>query len=166
MLDAVRKALLDERQRDLDFPRLDREAFAACPSDSIDYAVMEKTARRGRGAARSGWSDVGSWARCWEHRREGRRRQRGARRRATCAMPSGCYVRSREPAGRGVGLEDVVVVETDDARAGRRQRARPGREGVVAQPQGARRAPSTSRTATCTAPGAATTASTPASVSR
>ena len=38
------RAALDKAQRDLDFVRLDAEAFAACPKDSIDYAVMEKTA--------------------------------------------------------------------------------------------------------------------------
>jgi mannose-1-phosphate guanylyltransferase/mannose-6-phosphate isomerase len=48
--------------RDLDFMRLDRAAFESCRSDSIDYAVMEKTDRAAVVPLKAGWSDVGSWA--------------------------------------------------------------------------------------------------------
>jgi len=47
---------------DLDFLRIDAEAFAACRSDSIDYAVMEKTREAVVVPLAAGWSDVGSWS--------------------------------------------------------------------------------------------------------
>ena len=52
--------------RDLDFLRLHEESFNACPSDSIDYAVMEHTERAVVVPADIGWSDVGSWSALWE----------------------------------------------------------------------------------------------------
>src|SRR5262249_21819841 len=52
--------------RDMDFLRLDAAAFAACPAESVDYAVMEKTARGIVVPADIGWSDVGSWSSLWE----------------------------------------------------------------------------------------------------
>lgn len=56
---------------DKDFLRVDKQAFAACPSDSIDYAVMEKVAVREDAPAaviplNAGWSDVGAWAELWQ----------------------------------------------------------------------------------------------------
>ena len=65
ILSASRKAW-QGRVSDLDFIRLDGEAFAACPSESIDYAVMEKTAQAMVIPLDAGWSDVGSWAALWE----------------------------------------------------------------------------------------------------
>ncbi len=52
--------------RDLDFVRLDREAFEQCPSDSIDYAVMEHTQKGVVIPIDAGWNDVGSWSALWE----------------------------------------------------------------------------------------------------
>lgn len=51
---------------DLDFVRVDKAAFLACPSDSIDYAVMEKTADAVVVPMAAGWSDVGSWSSLWD----------------------------------------------------------------------------------------------------
>ena len=51
---------------DLDFLRLDPEAFGACPSDSIDYAVMEKTESGAMVALDAGWNDLGSWEALWD----------------------------------------------------------------------------------------------------
>ena len=56
----IQNALAAGRE-DLDFFRLDRDAFAACPADSIDYAVMEKTALGAMLPLDAGWNDVGSW---------------------------------------------------------------------------------------------------------
>ncbi|MEK6805713.1 MAG: mannose-1-phosphate guanylyltransferase/mannose-6-phosphate isomerase [Pseudomonadota bacterium] len=53
---------VDAAKRDLDFIRLDAEAFAHCRSDSIDYAVMEKTAKAALVPLDAGWDDVGSWS--------------------------------------------------------------------------------------------------------
>lgn len=51
---------------DLDFLRLDPKAFGACPSDSIDYAVMEKTESGAMVALDAGWNDLGSWEALWD----------------------------------------------------------------------------------------------------
>lgn len=102
------------RSADLDFTRLDAEAFAACPADSIDYAVMEKTSLAAVIPLDAGWSDVGSWAALWAV---------GAPDAAgnvsdgdvigiDCGN-SYLYAGSRLVAG--VGLQDMVVVETADA---------------------------------------------------
>src|SRR5262249_20661119 len=60
MLTACRQALFAARCDD-DFVRLDKAAFADCPADSIDYAVMEHTARAAVVPVTMGWSDLGSW---------------------------------------------------------------------------------------------------------
>lgn len=51
---------------DLDFFRLDQEVFSRCPSDSIDYAVMEKTADSVMVAFAGEWNDLGSWEALWQ----------------------------------------------------------------------------------------------------
>ena len=59
------EAALEKGVSDLDFKRLDGEAFAAAPSISIDYAVMEKTHLGAVVPLDAGWSDVGSWSALW-----------------------------------------------------------------------------------------------------
>ena len=61
MLAACQTAVAASRH-DLDFTRLPLDEFAACPSDSIDYAVMEKTKLAVVVPLDAGWSDVGSWS--------------------------------------------------------------------------------------------------------
>ncbi len=113
MLTACREAWAG-RVADLDFTRLDVEAFAACPADSIDYAVMEKTERAVVIPLAAGWSDVGSWAALWE---VGESDEQGN-------VTSGdvidvncndSYIYSGSRLVAGIGLQDVVVVETADA---------------------------------------------------
>jgi mannose-1-phosphate guanylyltransferase/mannose-6-phosphate isomerase len=60
------EAALEAGREDLDFFRLDPAAFEACPSDSIDYAVMEKTTRGAMLPLDAGWSDLGSWEALWD----------------------------------------------------------------------------------------------------
>src|SRR3546814_4447073 len=64
MLAACQEAVAAARH-DVDFVRLGTEAFADCPADSIDYAVMEKTDRAAVLPINVGWNDVGSWAALW-----------------------------------------------------------------------------------------------------
>lgn len=65
MVSACRDALTGART-DLDFLRLSAEAFAACPSESIDVAIMEQTAKAAVVPTEIGWSDVGAWQALWE----------------------------------------------------------------------------------------------------
>ncbi len=112
ILAATRKAC-DAARRDGDFIRLDRDAFAACPADSIDYAVMEKTDAAMVLPVDIGWSDLGSWAALWDVAK------RDADGNATLgdviAIDSrNSYVHARRLVAL-VGVDDLVVVETDDA---------------------------------------------------
>ena len=113
MLDAATRAY-SKSVRDLDFLRLDREAFAACPSDSIDYAVMEKTADAVVVQSDPGWSDVGTWSALW-----GISPKDAAGNVAVGDVylrdSGGCYVRSEKRHVSAIGLKDVVIFETEDA---------------------------------------------------
>lgn len=99
---------------DKDFSRLSAQSFAACPSDSIDYAVMEKTADAVVIPLDAGWSDVGSWSALWEI---------GARDAAGNVLKGDvllngvkdCFISAESRLVAAVGLEDHVVVETADA---------------------------------------------------
>ena len=99
---------------DLDFIRLGEEAFAACPSISLDYAVAERTSRAAVVPADIGWSDVGSWGALWEL---GRKDAAGnvAVGDVLLEAARNCYVRSDGMVAAVVGLEDAVVVVTEDA---------------------------------------------------
>ncbi|UYB51720.1 mannose-1-phosphate guanylyltransferase/mannose-6-phosphate isomerase [Xanthomonas sp. AM6] len=100
-------------KRDADFIRLDKDAFAASPSDSIDYAVMEKTADAVVVPLDAGWSDVGSWSALLEVSPQDARgnAHHGDVIEIDC---SNTYAYGSRLIAM-VGLENVVVVETDDA---------------------------------------------------
>ena len=94
--------------------RLDEKAFLASPSESIDYAVMEKTDDAVVVEADIGWSDIGSWTALWQ-----------------AGDPDGsgnvtvgdthtddvhnCYVRAEHRLVAAVGVKDLIIVETSDA---------------------------------------------------
>jgi mannose-1-phosphate guanylyltransferase/mannose-6-phosphate isomerase len=100
--------------RDLDFTRLPREQFAACPSDSIDYAVMEKTDAAAVIPLEAGWSDVGSWASLQDALPTDP--QRNVTRGDVVAVDTeNCLLYSSSRLVAAVGLADHVVVETKDA---------------------------------------------------
>lgn len=63
---AACRSSYDNASRDLDFLRLDQSSFEVCPSDSIDYAIMEKTDRAAVVPSSFGWSDIGSWSALWD----------------------------------------------------------------------------------------------------
>jgi mannose-1-phosphate guanylyltransferase/mannose-6-phosphate isomerase len=108
------KAAWERAAGDLDFRRLDEQAFAACPSDSIDYAVMEKTRHAAVIPADIGWSDVGSWSTLWEV--SGKDADGNATRGdVNLTGARNCYVRAESRMVSVIGVEDLVVVETDDA---------------------------------------------------
>lgn len=124
MVEACRQAI-EKAGEDMDFCRLDAEAFKACPSDSIDYAVMEKLGGSSNGDSSAnaevavvpldaGWSDLGAWSAIWEVGE-------------ACAdgnvskgdvLSHNCknsLLHSEHRLVAGIGLENVVVVETADA---------------------------------------------------
>src|SRR5665213_1744259 len=113
MLTACRAALAAAR-RDDDFTRLDKAAFAACPSDSIDYAVMEHTERAAMVPVAMGWSDLGSWDALWEL--ADKDSDGNALVGNVIAEDSkNSYLRSESGLMAALGVEDLVVVATQDA---------------------------------------------------
>ncbi|EJE9249212.1 mannose-1-phosphate guanylyltransferase/mannose-6-phosphate isomerase, partial [Salmonella enterica] len=99
---------------DLDFIRVDEEAFLACPEESIDYAVMERTADAVVMPMDAGWSDVGSWSSLWEisaHTPEGNVHHGDVISHKT----ENSYVYAESGLVTTVGVKDLVVVQTKDA---------------------------------------------------
>lgn len=113
MLAQCREALA-KGGKDLDFFRLDNAAFAGAKAISIDYAVMERTEKACIVPVEMGWSDIGSWEALWAtatrdgagNATKGDVLQHGTR---------NSYLRSEGPLVAAVGIEDVVVVATQDA---------------------------------------------------
>ena len=110
---ACRRALA-ETSRDADFVRIGEAAFTACPSDSIDYAVMEHTARAAVVPIQIGWSDIGSWDALWElgDKDEDGNSLTGD---VVAEASRNCYLRSEAGLVAALGVEDLVVVATADA---------------------------------------------------
>ena len=114
VLTACREALAKGRS-DLDFFRLDEEAFAASPNISIDYAVMERTEAAAVVPCSIGWTDVGAWSALWDI--GGKDTDGNVCHGDAIAWNSrNCYVRSEDGALVALlGMEDTVVVATEDA---------------------------------------------------
>ena len=113
MLSACQQALTAGRA-DLDFLWLSRSAFTACPKDSIDYAVMEKTDHAVVMPLAVGWNDVGSWSALWD---VGERDADGniSRGDVISVDTRDSYVDATSRLVATVGVEHLVVVETSDA---------------------------------------------------
>lgn len=113
ILEACQKALAGAKE-DLDFVRVDAKAFQACASESIDYAVMEKTDRAAVVPLAAGWSDVGAFGALWDvlpkdahgnvHRGD-----------VVAHESAGNLVMAENALVATVGLHDTVVVQTKDA---------------------------------------------------
>ena len=112
---AAARAAWKNRKSDLDFCRLDAAAFESCPSESIDYAVMEKTDAAAVIPVDIGWSDVGSWSSLWQTA-EGRDEQGNIVRGDVLLEAVGnSYVRAESRMIAAIGVDDLVIVETADA---------------------------------------------------
>lgn len=100
--------------RDLDFIRVDKENFIKCPSESIDYAIMEETNNAVVIPLDAGWNDVGAWSSLWEIKAKdeyenvirGDVLMEGSKR---------CYINSPERLIAAVGIEDLIIIDTKDA---------------------------------------------------
>lgn len=107
-------AAVEKGVADGPFFRLDKESMAASPSDSIDYALMEKTAKGAMVVADLGWSDIGSWQALWDVLPKD---DRGNVSQGDVLLEDtkNCLVRSEDMLVATVGLENTLVVETSDA---------------------------------------------------
>lgn len=110
---AVKTAVLKGAQ-DLDFCRLEINAFTASPSDSIDYAVMEKTDKAVVLPLDAHWNDVGAWSALWEVKK---RDDNGNVLQGDILHHdlSNSYIHAEERMVAVIGMDNCVVVETADA---------------------------------------------------
>ncbi|MDE9534058.1 mannose-1-phosphate guanylyltransferase/mannose-6-phosphate isomerase [Xenorhabdus bovienii] len=99
---------------DLDFVRVNKSAFLACPSESIDYAVMEQTADAVVVPMSAGWSDVGSWSSLWDISEKDNNSNvfRGD---VLQYNSNSNFVYAENSLVSLVGVENLVVVQTKDA---------------------------------------------------
>lgn len=113
IISAAREAL-ENATVDLDFIRLDEEAFKKAPKTSIDYAVMERTERAGVLPVSFSWSDIGSWGALWDAspRDEAGNALRGN---VEAMEVRNSLIHSDDILTAVVGLEDIVVVAKPDA---------------------------------------------------
>ncbi|HCM0789712.1 TPA: mannose-1-phosphate guanylyltransferase/mannose-6-phosphate isomerase [Vibrio parahaemolyticus] len=113
ILNAVKSAY-SGAHNDLDFIRLNENAFKKCLDESIDYAVMEKTSDAVVCPLDAGWSDVGSWSSLWEvsAQDECMNVVRGD---VLIENSARCYINSTNRLVATVGVEDLVIVDTKDA---------------------------------------------------
>ncbi|NNJ93095.1 MAG: mannose-1-phosphate guanylyltransferase/mannose-6-phosphate isomerase [Gammaproteobacteria bacterium] len=111
---SVCKNASEKGLKDLDFCRIDSRAFEQCPSDSIDYAVMEKTDHAVVIPLDAGWNDVGSWSSLWEvsDKDEQGNRLHGD---VMTVDTQNSLLHSESRLVASIGLDDIVVIETDDA---------------------------------------------------
>ncbi len=100
--------------RDLDFLRLDAEAFVDCPSDSVDYAIMEKTDSAVVVPLDAGWSDLGSWGSLLELGPRDKNKNVVLGDVMTQDVKN-CYLRSEGRLMTAVGVKDLIVVDSPDA---------------------------------------------------
>ncbi|WP_044874953.1 mannose-1-phosphate guanylyltransferase/mannose-6-phosphate isomerase [Pseudomonas sp. LFM046] len=113
ILAACRLALAGGAQ-DMYFTRVDQAAFTSCPEDSIDYAVMEKTADAVMVPLDVGWSDIGSWSALWDV--SGKDGMGNVFKGDVLAQGThNTFVHADSRLVATVGVDDLVVVETKDA---------------------------------------------------
>ncbi|MGC5777815.1 mannose-1-phosphate guanylyltransferase/mannose-6-phosphate isomerase [Methylobacterium sp. NFXW15] len=112
---AAAEASLAAATRDLDFLRLDTEAFLQSPQISVDYAVMEHTTRAAVLPVSFPWSDIGTWGALWEVSPQDADGNATRGRVALHGTRNSLVHSEGELLTTVVGLDDVVVVSTPDA---------------------------------------------------
>ncbi|MGK0247667.1 MAG: mannose-1-phosphate guanylyltransferase [Oleispira sp.] len=117
---------MDSTQQDLDFVRIDKATFEACPDESVDYAVMEPLAAKGEVVVASldaGWSDVGSWSALWEiANKDGQGNVMAGQDKENFILQdsTNCYAYGSSHKGSRklittLGIDNLVIVDTPDA---------------------------------------------------
>jgi|TARA_B110000091_G_scaffold201053_1_gene232331 mannose-1-phosphate guanylyltransferase len=105
---------LVEAQYDVDFLRIDKEKFESCSSESVDYAVMEKTDDAVVVPMDAGWSDIGSWSSLWNISEKD---QNGNAIRGDVILheSKNSYIRTDGQLVAAIGVDNLVIVSTKDA---------------------------------------------------
>lgn len=108
------KRALQNREFDLDFQRLNKKEFKKCPNISIDLAVMEKVKSGIVIPLDAGWSDLGTWQSIWKNSEKDKNKN-VIEGRVLSKNNQDCYLRSEGRLIVGIGLKNLVIVETADA---------------------------------------------------
>jgi mannose-1-phosphate guanylyltransferase len=110
--DACKSAMIDVHS-DLDFLRVNKAEFEVCPSESIDYAVMERTSDAVVVPMDAGWTDVGSWSSLWEISKKD---LNGNTVSGDVMLhdTNNSYIRTNDSLVAAIGVEDLVIVATKD----------------------------------------------------
>ncbi len=108
-IEAFEKAVVDT-----DFIRLDKDAFGKIKGDSIDYAVMEKTTKGKVVKLNAGWDDVGSWSALYDISKKDEN-QNVVKGDVITLDTTSSYIRGGKRTIATIGLDDVVIVDSDDA---------------------------------------------------
>ncbi|MDO9520423.1 MAG: mannose-1-phosphate guanylyltransferase/mannose-6-phosphate isomerase [Pseudohongiella sp.] len=104
-----------DRRFDGDFTRIDASLFKACPSDSIDYAVMEKTAHAVVVPMDASWNDLGAWSSLWDISQQKTVDNNVLRGDTHVINVKDSYIRADSRLVVAIGMQDAVIVETADA---------------------------------------------------
>ena len=107
------KEALEKQTIDLDFNRLDETSFKKCTNISIDYAVMERTNKGIVLTMDIFWSDVGDWKSVWENLAKDKDGN-ASYGKVIVEKTKDCLVRAEDRLVVGIGLEDLIVIETSD----------------------------------------------------
>lgn len=108
------QAAIAEQVTDLDFIRINTEAFLACPAESVDYAIMEHTAKAIVLPLDAGWSDVGGYNTLWQYQSKDDHNNviKGD---VMTLDTHNCYLHSDDKLVSTLGVQDLIVVSTKDA---------------------------------------------------
>ena len=107
-------ASIGQSTKDLDFLRIDSASFELCPSESIDYAVMEKTSRAVVVPMQAQWSDIGSWSSLWDVCQK----DLSGNFTSGDVILKDCgntYIKGNERLITAIGVSNLVIVDTKDA---------------------------------------------------
>ena len=108
------KIAIDKDIEDLDFLRLEKESFKKCPKISLDIAVMEKTKLGTVLPLNAGWSDIGSWKSLWDISKKNKDGNY-INGKIIAEKSRNCYLESEQRLIVGIGIENLIVVDTNDA---------------------------------------------------
>ena len=113
ILDACKAAIQGCKESD-EFIKVDRDLFIACPDESVDYAVMEKTTDAVVVGLDADWSDVGSWSALWE---VSPKDDKGNVLTGDTFLhnANNCYINTDEKLIAAIGVDDLVIINTKDA---------------------------------------------------
>ena len=100
---------------DTDFIRLNAEAFGKIKGDSIDYAVMEKTTKGRVVKLNAGWDDVGSWSALYDISKKDENQNVIKGDDVITLDTTSSYIRGGKRTIATIGLDDVVIVDSDDS---------------------------------------------------